>query len=261
MPWEFIAPCCGLAASELGFHIIQDDDYGDATKDMAYCALMTIKEGEVTARQVEGEFKTQAGPTSTWRWYAKKVAENKFQMKFPTAKKVEELSFFIGMQMRMVPNISFKVEQWNPHAGAKAEISSAWFRIFGIPLEKKDRKEDLICWLSFGIPLEVDKINSKRWHYVRVGIGCKDVTKILATREVPIDGATNPAGNTWTRTVDRPNDNNPSPKKPKRGEGGNFPKSGGGNLQYEAGTSQQQQGYQHATNMEDENLTDMERVG
>lgn len=58
---------------------------------MANYALITIKEGEVTARQVEGEFKGQAGPTSTWRWYEKKVAENKFQIKFPRTKKVEEL--------------------------------------------------------------------------------------------------------------------------------------------------------------------------
>jgi hypothetical protein len=49
-----------------------------------------------TARQVEDEFKAQAGPNSTWRWFVKKVVENKYQMKFPTAKKVEELAFFLG---------------------------------------------------------------------------------------------------------------------------------------------------------------------
>uniref|UniRef100_K3Z0A5 CCHC-type domain-containing protein n=1 Tax=Setaria italica TaxID=4555 RepID=K3Z0A5_SETIT len=138
--------------------------------DMANCALITIKEGEVTARQVEGEFKV--GPTSTWRWYAKKVVENKFQIKFPTARKVEELSFFTGMQMRMVLDVSFKVEQWNPHAGAKAEISLAW-----------------ACYVGslVGIPLEVDKINLKRLDYVRVRIGCKDVTKVPATVEALLD--------------------------------------------------------------------------
>jgi predicted Zn-ribbon and HTH transcriptional regulator len=87
LPWECIAPFCGLAAPELGFHVIQDEDIGEASKETANIAVITIKEGDVTARQIEGEFKAQAGQDSTWRWYAKKIAEKKFQMKFPTAKK------------------------------------------------------------------------------------------------------------------------------------------------------------------------------
>jgi hypothetical protein len=86
-PWEHIAPFCGLAAPDLGFHIIQEEDSGDGARDSSNFALITIKEGVVSARQVEGEFKAQAGSNSTWRWFAKKVAENKFQMKFVTAKK------------------------------------------------------------------------------------------------------------------------------------------------------------------------------
>jgi hypothetical protein len=78
----------------LGFHIIQGDESGESAKETNNMAVITIKEGDVTARQVEGEFKAQAGQSSTWRWYAKKVSDKKFQMKFPTAKKVEELSFF-----------------------------------------------------------------------------------------------------------------------------------------------------------------------
>jgi hypothetical protein len=36
------------------------------------------------------------------------VAENKFQMKFLTAKKVEKLAFFNGMMMGTVPGVTFK---------------------------------------------------------------------------------------------------------------------------------------------------------
>jgi hypothetical protein len=50
-------------------------------------------------------------------------------MKFPTATKVDELSFFNGMEMRTILGVKFKVDKWNPHVGAKAEITSAWFRI------------------------------------------------------------------------------------------------------------------------------------
>jgi hypothetical protein len=95
----------------LGFHIIQDDDNGDTVNESTNLAVITIKEREVTARQVEGEFKAQAGPNSTWRWYAKKVADKKFQMKFPTASKVEELAFSNGMEMRTVLGVKFKVDK------------------------------------------------------------------------------------------------------------------------------------------------------
>jgi hypothetical protein len=166
LPWECIAPFCGLAAPELGFHIIQGDESGEAAKETNNMAVITIKEGEVTARQVEGEFKAQAGQSSTWRWFAKKVADKKFQMKFPTAKKVEELSFFTGMEMRTVPGVKFRVDQWNPHVGAKAEIDTAWFRIAGIPTEKRTERRVACVASLVGIPLEIDKNNLKRWEYV-----------------------------------------------------------------------------------------------
>jgi len=86
MPWEYIAPFCGFAAHGQGFRIIQEDDSGDREKDMANCALITILKGPVTARQLEEEFRAQAGPQSTWRWFAKNVAENVYQIRFPTAK-------------------------------------------------------------------------------------------------------------------------------------------------------------------------------
>jgi hypothetical protein len=171
LPWECIAPFCGLATPDLGFHIIQDDESGEAAKEIANLVIITIKEGEVTAREVEGEFKAQAGQESTWRWYAKKIANKRFQMKFPTAKKVDDLSFFTGMEMRTVPGVKFKVEKWNPHVGAKAEIVTAWFRISGIPTEKRSERRVAYVSSLVGIPLEIDKVNLKRWDYVRVRIG------------------------------------------------------------------------------------------
>jgi hypothetical protein len=231
MPWECIAPFCGLAAPELGFHVIQDDGDEEAARENANLAVITIKEGDVTARQVEGEFKAQAGQNSTWRWYAKKIADKKFQMKFPTASKVEELAFFNGMEMRTVPGVKFKVDKWNPHVGAKAEINTAWFRISGVPTEKRSEKIAALIASLVGVPFEVDKNNLKRGDYIRVKIGCRDISKVPARveglldrhfydftfqREVPVEGAST-SWNTWTRNADRNNEDNPSPKKQEKG--------------------------------------------
>jgi hypothetical protein len=258
-PWECIAPFCGLAAPELGFHIIQDDDSGDTVNESTNLAVITIKEGEATARQVEGEFKAQAGPNSTWRWYAKKVADKKFQMKFPTVSKVEELAFFNGMEMRIVPGVKFKVDKWNPHVGAKAEITSAWFRIAGIPVEKRSEKRVALVASLVGIPLEIDKNNMKRGDHVRVRIGCRDITKVPAKveglldlhfydftfqREVQVEGSST-SWNTWTRNTDRANEDRPSPKKAKKGEGSGFKKGSTSQNQGEGDISSQEYGRRH----------------
>ena len=152
----------------------------DSNREMANCALIRIITGTVTARQLENEFKAQSGPQSTWWWYAKKVSENTFQMRFPTAKKVEELSFFTGMQMGTVPDVTFKVEPWNANVGAKSKLETAWFRIFGLPMEKRSEKKTCMVASLVGLPLEVDKNNLKRWDFVRVKIGCRDVRKVPA---------------------------------------------------------------------------------
>lgn len=85
-----------------------------------------------------------------------------------------------------------------------------------------------------GVPLEVDKCNLTKFEYVRVRIGCRDITKVLATvdgvldfywhdfhfqREVEQEGYTNPVGTKWIRiSREKSNDEGPSPKKPKLGE-------------------------------------------
>jgi hypothetical protein len=135
------------------------------------------------------------------------------------------------MMMGTVPGVTFKVEPWNPNVGAKPKMETAWFRITCIPHEKRtERRVSLVASLV-GLPLEVDKANLKRWDYVRVKIGCKDITKVPTVveglldmhfydfsfqREVQVEGSNNPGWNTWTREND--GNDNPSPKKHKKVE-------------------------------------------
>lgn len=78
--WDHLAPFCGLAAPGQGFFFIESDKNDQRIKDMSNTALVTIIAGEVSARQVENEFRMKAGPQSTWRWYAKKVGDKSFQV-------------------------------------------------------------------------------------------------------------------------------------------------------------------------------------
>jgi len=64
-------------------------------------------------------------------------------------------------------------------------------------------------------------------------------------REVPVEGITNSAGTQWTRKSDRANDDNPSPKKPRWGDGGARQDNLSGKSDAGAGPSDYHQGRQH----------------
>ena len=64
-------------------------------------------------------------------------------------------------------------------------------------------------------------------------------------REVPVEGITNSAGTQWTRKSDRANDDNPSPKKPRCGDGGARQDNLSGKSDAGAGPSDYHQGRQH----------------
>ena len=124
-------------------------------------------------------------------------------MRFPTAKKVDDLSFFPGMQMATVPGASFKVEIWNPNAGAKGSLEITWFRIFGISMELGTEKKASFVASCVGLPLEVDQINVKRGDFARVKIGCRDIRKVPAVVECLLDLLTPDFGMCQGRVLQR----------------------------------------------------------
>ena len=156
-------------------------------------------------------------------------------MRFLNSKALEDVTYFTEMRMRSVPTAVIRVEKWNSSAGSKGPLDSAWFRIRGIPYEKRSYSNVCLVASKVGVLLDVDKNNLSKFEYVRAKIGCRDITKAPATvegvldfhwhdfhfqREVEQEGYTNPAGNQWIRTGGDKNDEIPSPKKMKLG--GNF---------------------------------------
>jgi hypothetical protein len=100
----------------------------------------------------------------------------------------------------------------------------------------------------------------KRWDYVRVKTGCRDITKVPAVveglldlhfydftfqREVQVEGGATSTWNKWTRNIDRSNDDNPSPKKARRGEGKSFQQGSSSQSQEEGEQSSQEYGRRH----------------
>jgi hypothetical protein len=234
MPWEFISPFYGLSAYGQGFHVIESTSTKEGIKDMSTTALVIVTSSQATARQIENEFKIKAGLNSSWRWFAKRIGEGKYQMRFPSAQNFEDLAHFTEMRMRFVPEVVIKVEKWNPTIGSKGPLDVAWFRISNIPFEKRSYSNVCMVASKVGLPMEVDRDSLYINDYVRVKIGCRDVTKVPASvdgvldfnfydyffqREVPQDGYTDSTGIKWIRNErDQPKEDAPSPKKQRMGQ-------------------------------------------
>jgi hypothetical protein len=231
MPWEFISPFCGLSAYGQGFHVTESVSNEEGIKDMSTTALVTVTAGQASARKIENEFKLKAGPNSSWRWYAKRIGEGKYQMRFPNSQNIDDLAHFTEMRMRSALEVVIKVEKWNPISGSKGPLDVAWFRITNIPFEKRSYSNVCMVASKVGLPLEVDRDSLHKNDYVRVKIGCRDVTKVPASvdgvldfhfydyffqREVPQDGYTDPTGTKGIMNErDQQKEDFPSPKKQK----------------------------------------------
>lgn len=162
-------------------------------------------------------------------------------MRFPNAQTIEDLAHFTEMRLRSVPDVVIKLEKWNPATGSKGSLDVAQFMITNIPFEKRSYSNVCMVASKVGLPLEVDKDNLHKNDYVRVKIGCRDVTKVLASvdglldfqfydyffqREVPQEGYTNPARTQWIRNErDKPKDGAPSPKKQRMDQSKNSSQS------------------------------------
>ena len=107
---NLVAQFVGSAAPGQGFLVINDIPNGENAKSCATLALIEVLQGVVLDKQIEDEFKALAGKESTWRWYAKILNDNLFQMRFPTAKSLLTVSHFIEMRMRNVPSAVIKVK-------------------------------------------------------------------------------------------------------------------------------------------------------
>lgn len=75
------------------------------------------------------------------------------------------------------------INPWNSSIGAKAELQSAWFRVKGIPNDK--RSEETLGYVGslVGVPVEVDDKTLHKQEYVRIRIACRGVTKVPETTE------------------------------------------------------------------------------
>jgi hypothetical protein len=83
---ELVAPLCATQVEGQGFFCIPNRpsqiNVRERERERANIAIVTVLKGDVPTKQLEGEFTRIL--SRTWRWTTRKVANNKFTVRFPT---------------------------------------------------------------------------------------------------------------------------------------------------------------------------------
>jgi hypothetical protein len=116
---ELIAPLCATQVEGQAFLCILDRPLESNARERVNTVIITVIKGTVTSKQLEDEF-TRIMP-KLWRWTARKVAENRFTVRFPNAVLIQECGCFNPISMR-VAKTKINIDPWNGSVGAKAEL-------------------------------------------------------------------------------------------------------------------------------------------
>jgi hypothetical protein len=105
-----------------------------------------------------------------------------FTVRFPNALLIQEWACFNPISTRSV-KAKNHINSWNGLVGAKGELQHAWFRVRGVPYDKRSAKALAYVGSLVGVTRKVDKSTLNRIDYVRVKIAAKDVSRVHASTE------------------------------------------------------------------------------
>ena len=90
-----------------------------------------------------------------WRWSARKIADNKFSMRFPNAKIIQDYSMFrLGVKNSETQMI---IEPWTSSLWAKGQLQQAWFKVKGIPVDQRSIRTIAKVGGLVGKTMEIDE--------------------------------------------------------------------------------------------------------
>lgn len=225
---DYVAPLCATQVEGQSFFCIPDCPSDINLKERASTAVIKVLSGNVSAKHLEQEFTNILG-ANVWRWTARKLDDKTFTMRFPNAQMIKSWGHF-DLIMKTTP-AQISIKPWSAEVGAKGELQTAWFRVKGIPYDKRSVKTLAYVGSLVGVTVEVDDRSLSRIDYVRMKIACRDVSKAPPVaegaiipylydfsfeREVVIPAQT-PSDSVKIPASSNPQ---PSPKKPRLELGG-----------------------------------------
>uniref|UniRef100_A0ACD5TS97 Uncharacterized protein n=1 Tax=Avena sativa TaxID=4498 RepID=A0ACD5TS97_AVESA len=181
LPWECITQMCAFQSPSMGFFYIPDSSTSKQNKERSSSVVISVIEGQATARELEMEFNIVFG--DSWRCTARPIGPNQYIMRFPNPREVERAVYY-GASMRLKTiDATMRLSTWTASVGAKAILQKAWVRISNIPLDK--RTDSIVFYVGslVGVSLDLDASTLHKPEFVRVLIGCRDVDLLPAKAE------------------------------------------------------------------------------
>ncbi|KAM0829890.1 hypothetical protein ACQ4PT_066581 [Festuca glaucescens] len=161
-----------------GFFYFPDSSSPQQVKEKASTVIITVKEGNVLARDIEKEFNEGGFFGPGWRCTARPLSPMQFSMRFPSQKEVERACCW-GNELKMrTKNAILKLSPWSDDVGASSKLQKAWVRVRNIPPKKRNEAHAAYAGSLVGVTLDIDKFTLHRPEYVRILIGCRDISKI-----------------------------------------------------------------------------------
>ncbi|KAG2582645.1 hypothetical protein PVAP13_6KG185730, partial [Panicum virgatum] len=118
--WNSGPELCATQVTRQSFFYIDENIDSKSSKDKASTAIITVVKGELSAKMIENEFQRLVS-SAQWKWLAKKIEDNKYSMRFPTAKMVMDYSnFTLGVKS---VDAQFSIEPWSSSLSAKANYN------------------------------------------------------------------------------------------------------------------------------------------
>lgn len=135
MPWNAGPELCATHVGDQSFFYINEKIDSKMIKEKPSTTIITVVQGEVDEKQIEMKFKNLLG-NNVWRWPERAVGENKFPMRFPGPKMINDLGYFRSLGMRSA-KAQITIDPWSHVVNAKGCLQRGWFWIRGIPVEQR----------------------------------------------------------------------------------------------------------------------------
>lgn len=145
-------------------------------KEKASMTIISVVQGAMGERKLEQEFMNMLGK-NVWRWSARKIREDKFLMRLPDPKIINDLGYFRPLGMRSA-NAQITIDPWSPSVNAKGCLQRGLFRIRGIPMEQRSIKTIAKIGGLAGKVVEIDEKSGLRNEYVKARIACREVSAV-----------------------------------------------------------------------------------
>lgn len=154
LAWNVGLELCAAQVEGQGFFYIEQCIDSRVAHEKASTDVISVLHGVVNAKQIAQEFMDLIS-ADAWRWRARPVADNKFLLRFPTARMVTEWSRLRNLTLKNDAHI--KIEAWSPAVGAKGMLQSCWFRVSGIPADQRSIRTIAKVGGLVGKVIEIDE--------------------------------------------------------------------------------------------------------